>query len=307
MVEQLAAIDTIAFDKTGTGSVSEVQGVIFKGIIDEKQQQLVYNVCKNSSHPHSVRIVGFLGNRKELYVEDYEEIAGKGIKAKIDGQVICVGSSAFVTGIEQKDIEFPEVHIKIDEKYIGCFSIKQRFRMGLDTLLQSLNKKYKTYLLSGDTKQDASFLRQFFKSPEDLKFQQSPQDKLNFIKDEQSLGAKVLMVGDGLNDSGALKQSDAGIAVTDNINNFTPGSDAVLDGSMLDKLPEFLSFSKAAVKVVHKSFCISLIYNVFGLGFAVSGQLSPLFAAILMPLSTITIISFTTLAVRVSAKKIGLI
>lgn len=306
VVEQLAAIDTIAFDKTGTVSISEVQGVIFKGIMDQREKQLIYNVCKNSSHPHSVRISNFLGKRKDLQIDSYEELAGKGIKASINDQIVWIGSSSFVTGISQKTIETPEVHIKIGNKYIGCFQIKQRFREGLDQLLSNLKLNYRTYLLSGDTEQDAIVLRQYFKESDDLKFQQSPQDKLDFIKEKQEQGLKVLMVGDGLNDSGALKQSDAGIAVTDNINNFTPGSDAVLDGTMLNKLPDFLKFCKSSVKVVHRSFCISLVYNVFGLAFAVSGQLSPLFAAILMPLSTITIISFTTLAVRSAAKRIGL-
>ncbi|ADY51320.1 E1-E2 ATPase-associated domain protein [Pseudopedobacter saltans DSM 12145] len=307
VVEQLAAVNTITFDKTGTVSISEVQGVVFKGIMEENEKQLIYNVCKNSSHPHSIRISNFLGKRKDIKIDNYEEILGKGIKAIVEGECVLIGSSSFVTGISQKEIETPEVHIKIDNKYIGFFQIKQRFREDLDVLLTSLNKDYQTYLLSGDTEQDAVVLNQFFKSKDDLKFKQSPEDKLNFIKSKQENGSKVLMVGDGLNDSGALKQSDAGIAVTDNINNFTPGSDAVLDGTMLNKLPDFLRFCKSSVKVIHKSFCISLVYNVFGLAFAVSGQLSPLFAAILMPLSTITIISFTTLAVRASAKKIGLL
>lgn len=303
VVEQLAAIDTVVFDKTGTVSVADVQGVVFKGIMDEKQQELIYNVCKNSSHPHSVRIASFLGKRKEQEIESYEEIPGKGIKAIIGGEQVKIGSNSFVTGIAHAIINVPEVHIQIGKSYIGCFQIKQRFREGLDSLLHQMSESYDTYLLSGDTKQDAVILNKFFKTKDHLKFQQSPQDKLNFIKEKQDQGARVMMVGDGLNDSGALKQSDAGIAVTDNINNFTPGSDAVLDGKMLGKLPVFMKFSKASVKVIHKSFCISLVYNIFGLSFAVAGKLSPLFAAILMPLSTITIISFTTLAVRYAAKK----
>ncbi len=307
VVEQLAAIDTVVFDKTGTVSVADVQGVIFKGIINDKQQELIYNICKNSSHPHSVRIASFLGQRREHQISYYEEIAGKGIKAIIEGEEILVGSNSFVTGIKQNIVELPEVHIKIGKSYIGCFQIRQKFREGLDVLLENMGSHYQTYLLSGDTRQDAIVLNKFFKSKEDLRFQQSPQDKLDFIKEKQERGAKVMMVGDGLNDSGALKQSEAGIAVTDNINNFTPGSDAVLDGKMLHRLPLFMKFSKDSVKVIHKSFCISSAYNIFGLSFAVAGKLSPLFAAILMPLSTITIISFTTLAVRYAAKKNGLI
>ncbi len=112
-----------------------------------------------------------------------------------------------------------------------------------------------------------------------------------------------MMIGDGLNDSGALKQSDLGIAITDNVNNFSPGSDAIMDGRAFNKLPSFLRFSKDAVNIIHGSFAISLTYNLIGLSYAVSGTLSPLIAAILMPVSTVTIISFTTLATHFAAKK----
>ena len=116
-----------------------------------------------------------------------------------------------------------------------------------------------------------------------------------------------MMIGDGLNDSGALKQSDLGIAVTDNVNNFSPGSDAIMDGRSFYKLPSFLRFSKDTVNIIHLSFAISLTYNLIGLSYAVSGRLSPLIAAILMPLSTVTIISFTTLATHFAAKKRNLL
>lgn len=116
-----------------------------------------------------------------------------------------------------------------------------------------------------------------------------------------------MMIGDGLNDAGALKQSDLGIAITDNVNNFSPGSDAILDGRSLKKLPTFLQFSKDALRVVYISFGISLTYNVVGLSYAVCGKLSPLVAAVLMPLSTFTIISFTSLATHLAAKNRKLI
>lgn len=136
-----------------------------------------------------------------------------------------------------------------------------------------------------------------------MHFGKSPQQKLDFISNLQQAGRKVMMVGDGLNDSGALKQSDLGIAITDDVNNFSPGSDAILDGRSFGKLPAFLKFAKDTVKVIRFSFLISLTYNIIGLSYAVTGKLSPLTAAILMPLSTITIISFTSIATHLAAKK----
>ena len=221
-------------------------------------------------------------------------------------ELVGIGSHFFVTNKYKLAAETPEVHVKIGGRYLGYFAIKQTFRPNLDQIMKDIIQNYQTYLLSGDHPQDAKALTKLFKK-ENLFFKQSPQNKLDFIYRKQQNKSKIMMIGDGLNDAGALKQSDAGIAVTDHINNFTPGSDAILDGASLHLLPSFLRFSKSAVKVVHYSFIISLCYNVVGISYAMSGTLSPLVAAILMPLSTVTIISFTSLATHLAAKKHHLI
>lgn len=302
VVEQLAAIDTIVFDKTGTVSIAENSGINFIGNLKDEAKDMIYNICKNSSHPHSRRICNHLGFRKTVDLADFKEIAGSGITATINRFKVLVGSASFVKGEASNHAEHPEVHLKIGDTYIGYFTLQQRFRKGLDHVMKEINPRSHVYLLSGDSDQDALILQPYF-DKDHLMFKQSPQHKLDFIKNKQSENAKVMMIGDGLNDAGALKQSDAGIAVTDHINNFTPGSDAILDGASFHLLPSFLAFSKSAVKVVHISFVISSIYNVIGLSVAVTGELSPLFAAILMPLSTATIIAFTSLATHYMAKK----
>ncbi|RZK74233.1 MAG: HAD family hydrolase, partial [Pedobacter sp.] len=306
VVEQLAAIDTIVFDKTGTITQAESEGVSFKGELSASNRRIVYSLCKNSSHPLSVKISNFLNQCVELPLMDYVEIAGKGIMATYDNQFAKLGSKLFVIGEKQSDASFSEVHVSIDYVYLGHFVIKQKMRAGLEELLNALNKNYNTQLLSGDASRDAEKLMPYFKYKSDLHFKQSPQDKLNFISNLQEGGSKVMMIGDGLNDSGALRQSNAGIAITDHINNFTPGSDAILDAASLSLLPRFMVFAKSAVGVIHKSFFISSTYNIIGLAYAVTGNLSPLFAAILMPLSTVTIISFTSLATHYAAKKLKL-
>jgi Cu+-exporting ATPase len=304
VVEQLATIDTIVFDKTGTVTLADNNAVEFVGnSLTPLETDIIYSVCKNSSHPLSRRICNHLNTAEEKAVHNYKEVLGKGMSAVYLNNEVLIGSAVFVNAVADKKVDSPQVHVNIAGTYLGYFKINQKLRPKLGELMQVLSNSYHTYLISGDSNQDNNLLKQYFKSSLHLLFKQSPQDKLDFIAKQQRNQAKVLMIGDGLNDAGALQQSNAGIAVTDNINNFTPGSDAILDGKSFHLLPNFLKFSKAAVNVIHLSFCIAVCYNVVGISFAIQGKLSPLIAAILMPLSTVTIILFTSISTHIQAKK----
>jgi Cu+-exporting ATPase len=172
--------------------------------------------------------------------------------------------------------------------------------------LDGLKHSFRTFLLSGDDQKHFDLFRKYFKNAAELLFHKKPQDKLDFIRNLQKNGHHVCMVGDGINDAGALKQADFGIAVNDDINSFSPACDAIFEGESLSKLQTVFSFSEKAIQIIIASFVISLIYNITGLGFAVSGKLTPLVAAILMPLSSVTIMIFTYTATTIAARKKGL-
>jgi Cu+-exporting ATPase len=306
VVEQLAAINTIVMDKTGTITTGDSNNVKIDAILSDTQKQLIYTACSNSSHPLCRMICQYLGNITRLLTNIYTEIPGKGILALVEGHKLRIGNGELVLGSSEESANTTLVHLKIDKDYLGYFSFEHHYRDGMEKIA-ALETEYPLMLLSGDQDHEQDELIRFFKNPANMHFNQSPQDKLEFIRSLQNTGRKVMMIGDGLNDSGALKQSDLGIAVTDNVNNFSPGSDAILDGKSFDKLPAFLRFSKDTVTIIHLSFLISLTYNFLGLSYAVTGHLSPLIAAILMPVSTITIISFTSIATHFMAKRRKLI
>jgi Cu+-exporting ATPase len=161
-------------------------------------------------------------------------------------------------------------------------------------------------LLSGDNEKEKTTLLPYFKNASHMHFKQLPADKLSFIQQLQSNNKKVIMIGDGLNDAGALKAANMGISITESTSHFSPASDVIMSASMFEKLPAYLAFSKNTLKVIHASFIISLIYNIVGLSFAIQGTLSPLIAAVLMPLSSVTVIAFTTISTTFISKKGGL-
>jgi Cu+-exporting ATPase len=302
VVEQMARINTLVFDKTGTITAPEGFRISFEGNLSYEEQCMISSLARNSGHPLSRELVKWMKINEYFTVSSYQEIPGKGIEGIVNNKILRIGSASFIN-IRSDKKDTGTIYIQIGEHYAGYFSFRQYWRPGLKELFSKLGSKLNMHLLSGDQDSEREFLLPAFPWEDQMHFKQSPQDKLNYIHALQQKNNKVMMLGDGLNDAGALKQSDLGIAVTDNINNFSPGCDAILDGAEFEKLPNFLQQAKDAMKVIHISFGISTIYNAVGLFFAVQGLLSPLYAAILMPLSTVTIISFTSIATHLFAHK----
>ncbi|GLU55696.1 heavy metal translocating P-type ATPase [Dyadobacter frigoris] len=309
-IERLSHIDTIVFDKTGTITQTNEAEIEFIGNkLTEDELVIVKTLAMQSSHPLSRMLVRKLenitGSRRMLI--HFEETGGAGIKAFWGKIEVKLGSSKWVenTNPTEKTDNASHVYVSIDKKIRGHFTLKSKYRPELAKTVNILQKEgFETYLLSGDKQTDRPILSPIFGKDTNLLFEQKPEEKLSFIENLQKKeGRNVLMIGDGLNDAGALRQSNVGLAVSDDINNFSPACDAIVEGNQLGKLPSFINLAKSGQRIIKISFAISLLYNLFGLSFAVAGKLSPVIAAILMPVSSITIVLFTTAATNISARK----
>jgi len=308
-LETLTKVNSVVFDKTGTiTDVSKSSVSYFGEELDDERRILIYSLVRNSSHPMSRIITDFLNIQGVLSKETeyFEEYDGKGIEALVEGKKIRIGSKAFAgSDFSNADSVNATVFVNIDGKQVGFFILESHYKKGLNRILRSFKSFSKISLLSGDNNAEQNNLVELFGGIKNLHFNSSPIDKLNFIKELQEQNQIVAMVGDGLNDAGALAQSDLGIVITSNASSFTPACDIVLSDSNFKSLDKIFEIAKKAKILVYISYFLALVYNIIGLSFAVKGMLSPLIAAVLMPISSITIVLFSLLSSTIVMSKYG--
>ncbi len=293
-IEDIGKVDHIVFDKTGTLTTGRYNEVSYNGkTLSDELQLAVSSLAAQSTHPMSKAILKELNMEKRLPVITFKEIPGQGIEGTINKNNICLGSEKFVTGSSKATNNQSSVYLSVDGELFGVFSFRNHYRDEIPALLRKLQKRYQVSILSGDNDGEKKYLRGLLGKGPSIFFNQSPQAKLFAIQELQQQGKKVMMIGDGLNDAGALRQADVGIAISEESNSFTPASDAILQADKLNRLDKFIQACRANKKVVMFAFVISIIYNIVGLSFAVQGTLSPLIAAILMPASSLSILLIT--------------
>ena len=311
VIESLSDIQHIVFDKTGTLNSQQNTSIVYSGIqLSTEDQNLIRSTTAHSSHTLSQSLYVHLNGKATddviEMVDDYQEYPGMGIVANAVDKKLVLGSRSFVTNAGSlTNINSAEVHINIGNDYKGYFSVKHPYRKGINEVLLQLKTRYKIHILSGDNDAEAKNLIQILGNDVPMVFRATPEDKLNYIKQLQTDGKKVLMIGDGLNDAGALMQANVGIAVNDNNANFTPASDGIIDGNHLVELPGLLRYIRRNKQFVFIGFAFSICYNIVGLSFAVQSLLKPVVAAILMPVSSISIVTLAIILTNWASRKMN--
>lgn len=307
VIEDISGINHIVFDKTGTLTQNHAAQVCYNGKeLSALIKSMVASLLNQSSHPASKAISHYLGIHDSIEIAGFKETKGQGIEGWIEDHYLKIGSALF-TGNKNPASSRTQIFVVIDQEQIGFFTISNNYRFGILALLQQLKQQFKLSLLSGDNNAELVTMQKALGSSNDILFNQLPADKLAYIKHlQQNNNAKVMMIGDGLNDAGALKQSNVGIAVAEQNNTFTPASDGIIEAGKLASLYKFIGFAGTGRKIILFTFTISALYNIIGLWFAVQGTLSPVIAAILMPCSSITIILLTYGLTELAAKKYGM-
>lgn len=298
VIERMDEITDIVFDKTGTLTESIHLQVVQEGDeLTTVEKEILYSLANSSTHPLSRAIVNYFKKQEiyaDLYVDDFEEKVSLGLSGTIQNTKILLGNHLFIYG-EKNNSNDTETFFKIGDKK-GRFVFHSQLRAGIKQLVGNLSN-YQIHILSGDKDKDKELMLSLLGSEKNIRFNQTPKDKFDYVLDLQTEGKNVLMVGDGLNDAGALGIANIGIAVSEDVFRFTPSSDGIIQANKLHDLNHFIALSFHAKKVLKICLAFSLTYNTIGLGFAVLGLLTPLVAAILMPLSSITIVGLSSLLV----------
>jgi Cu+-exporting ATPase len=286
----LSRIDTVVFDKTGTLTTASTTEAVCEGL-SARDWSLVRMLAAQSTHPVSRAISR--GHRDDAAIQHLKEISGRGLTGWIDGHRVVLGSAAFIAAETGRRVPTATgaTWASVDGGRPGWIRLAAAERPGVETAAGAVGNRAEIWLLSGDDASTASRWAPVF--GDRMRFSQTPDDKLAVVRELKASGRRVLMIGDGLNDAGALAAADVGFGVTDDTACLVPACDGIVSGSRLSELPALLAYARRARKVIVLCFAISIVYNVFGLSLALAGLLTPLVTAILMPVSSLTIVGLS--------------
>lgn len=290
IVEALGEISTVVFDKTGTLTDPLAYLLNYSNPdLAADDWRILKELSSHSTHPLSKLIFNNLNAISiGITLDSFQEWKGKGIEGKVNGSTYLLGSARF-TKVDLNKQQNGTIYFSKNGQLLQEIHFTSAFRQEISGILSRLNDK-KKYVLSGDDNKDLETLISIGFQAENCFFHQEPKDKALFIEKLQESGEKVLMLGDGLNDVGALGTANVGVALSEDMFRFTPSSDAILDAQHLQLLPQFFQVSSYAKRVLKICLGFSITYNLIGLSFAITASLSPIVAAILMPISSITVV-----------------
>ncbi|MDH5603421.1 MAG: heavy metal translocating P-type ATPase metal-binding domain-containing protein, partial [Cyclobacteriaceae bacterium] len=206
IIERFNKVTAIVFDKTGTLTNTRGGTVLFEGNRDSSTLKIIKAMARNSVHPYSKKIVEYLKKVPDLELNgQIAEYPGQGLQLYEKGSLYKLGSSAF-TGNNDMVVAGTgtRVYFSANDVYLGHFEIKAEYREGIGRMMQILHQKFSLFLLSGDNNAEENVLRKHFADWKEIHFNLGPDEKMRFV-DTLQKKMPVLMIGDGLNDAGALK------------------------------------------------------------------------------------------------------
>ncbi|KJZ18288.1 heavy metal translocating P-type ATPase [Loktanella sp. S4079] len=279
-LERIAETDTVIFDKTGTLTMPAADGAQ----LDLTTRAIALGLAQASSHPIAQAITRSLGQITPAPLNEICEHPGKGISAKWNDTPVRLGAGNWMgagTG----------TYVQIDNQPPQKIALNSQLRLGAKELVAAWQKAgYSVHLVSGDESRETSRIAEILKITQ-WKANASPADKIAYVQSYANTSAKVLMVGDGLNDTGALAAAHASVSPASAVDASRAASDVVLLNDSLIPLIALPFIARAAKRRIIENFAISAAYNCIAIPIAVLGYATPLLAAIAMSVSSLTVLA----------------
>ncbi|PNV82216.1 MAG: heavy metal translocating P-type ATPase [Sulfurimonas sp.] len=295
-LETMANIDTLVLDKTGTITVGKPE-VVKEHLYREFDKKLLYSLVKSSKHPIANGIAKYIKEQtkeiQEIVFDEYKQIPAKGIKAKYKNIELLGGNLKFLHE-HNFDVKFTTddtaFYFVLENEIAAVYELKDKIKDGIQELIANMKQNgIEVVLLSGDHKNITTNIakevgiKEFF-------YEQTPQDKAEYINTLHKSGKKVVMVGDGVNDILALASADIAIAMGSGSDIAVEVGDVVLLDDSLKSLNEAFKISRTTYGLIKQNLLISLVYNALTVPLAMAGYIIPLFAAISMSLSSLLVV-----------------
>ncbi len=293
-LETLAKADTLVLDKTGTITQGRPEVVGYEKIAPVKEEW-IYALVEHSNHPVSRGVATFLRDRvfKKIAVTSFKEIKAKGIKGIIEGKEILAGSKEFLQEngiIVDAQSEYTLFAVAIDKKLVALFELADEIKETTAEAIAKIKEMgIEIVMLTGDHERIARKIAKIV-GIEHYQARMLPQDKSAFIDKLHKEGRVVVMAGDGINDAIALACSDIAIAMGSGADVALSVSDVVLLDEKPIKIYEAMRLSRRVYRAVKENLALSLLYNTIAVPAAVLGYVNPLFAALAMSLSSLTVV-----------------
>lgn len=295
-LETMAKVDTLVLDKTGTITIGKPE-VVNVHIYDEFDKVLLHSLTKLSKHPVASGICKYLKeedeNIKEIMFDEFSQIPAAGIKAKL-GDIEVLGGNLKLLKQHDIAIDFTTdntiFYYVLNKKIVAIYELSDKIKDGALELVEDLKKRnIKTVMLTGDNEQIAKKVALEI-GIKDFFYEQTPENKAEYISKLHEEKKTVVMVGDGVNDILALSSADIGIVMGSGSDIAVDIGDVVLLNNSLKSLQDAFKISRTTYGLIKQNLFISLAYNAITIPLAMAGYVIPLVAAISMSVSSLLVV-----------------
>ena len=308
-LEAIAQADTIVFDKTGTLTKAEPTVAKIETFCERSEEELLrIAACLEEHFPHSMaKAVVDAAKKRNIFHEEMhskvEYIVAHGISTMIDEHKVIIGSAHFVfedehcvipDGMEEKFAVLPEeyshLYLAIDGKLAAVICIHDPIRQEAFPVINSLKRAgiSKVVMMTGDSERTARAVAAQI-GVDEYYSEVLPEDKAGFVEREKAAGRKVIMIGDGINDSPALSAADVGIAISDGAEIAREIADVTIGADNLYEIVTLKAISNGLMKRIHKNYRSIILINAGLIALGVTGIIQPTTSALLHNTSTLVI------------------